>query len=531
MSYQRSLAVVAVVLLLVVAGCAGTLGAATDGTGATAQTDAPQASPTPVRDTESSALRTGTARNGTAANLTGATNGTLEVHFVHVGQSSSTLLVAPNGETLLVDTGDWRDDGRHVLQYLRANDVTRIDHLVTSHADADHVGGHAAVVEYFETEADGVGAVYDSGIVSSSETYGRYLDAVEAHDVPLYRTGANDTIPFGGVETRVLAPPAEPLADGQRNENSVVLAVEHGGHEFLFPGDGENEAESYLVGRYGAALDSTALAAGHHGSRSSSSEAFLDATRPRVVVVSSAYDSQYGHPHDETLRRLANRSVPTYWTGTHGDVVLRSDGRNLSVWTQRNATTNATRLRSAPPVEPEANGSVSYRRYFVAANDSEANESVVGTPQTVTAMPTPEPTATPTATPVPTAAATSTPASPSSVTDAPTAGTLSLVEVHADASGDEWDNLNDEYLVFTNAGDAALDLSGWTVRDEADHTYRFPDGVTLDPGASVTLHTGTGTDSATDRYWGSGAPVWNNGGDTVVVTDDEGTVVLRETYS
>jgi competence protein ComEC len=524
MNHQRPLAASAVALLLVVAGCAGALGAAADGAGAAAKADAQQASSTPAWGADSSALRTETARNGTTANLTGAANGTLEVHFVHVGQSSSTLLVAPNGETLLVDTGDWRDDGRHVLQYLRANGVTRIDHLVTSHGDADHVGGHAAVIEYFETEADGVGAVYDSGIASSSETYGRYLDAVEAHGVTLYRVAANDTIPFGGVETRVLAPPPEPLADGQRNENSVVLAVEHGGHEFLFPGDGETEAESYLVERYGAALDATALAAGHHGSRSSSGDAFLDATEPRVVVVSSAYDSQYGHPHEETLRRLANRSVPTYWTGTHGDVVLRSDGRNLSVWTQRNATANATRLRSAPPVEPEADGPVTYRRRLVAANDSEANESVVETPQTGTAVPaaTTEPAATPA----------STPASPSTETDAPAAaGTLSLVEVHADASGDEWDNLNDEYLVFANAGDAPLDLSGWTVRDEADHTYRFPDGVTLDPGASVTLHTGTGTDSATDRYWGSGAPVWNNGGDTVVVTDDEGTVVLRETYS
>jgi len=83
------------------------------------------------------------------------------------------------------------------------------------------------------------------------------------------------------------------------------------------------------------------------------------------------------------------------------------------------------------------------------------------------------------------------------------AGVLSVATIHEDAAGDEYDNLNDEYVVFENTGDAALDLSGWTVSDEADHTYTFPEGVTLDAGAQVTLRTGSGTDDETDLYWGS----------------------------
>ncbi|MFC7172825.1 ComEC/Rec2 family competence protein [Haloplanus litoreus] len=80
-------------------------------------------------------------------------NGTFSVHFVNVGQGSATLLVGPTGETLLVDTGDFTDEGRHVLDYLRRQGIDRLDALVSTHADADHIGGNAAVIEYYETEA------------------------------------------------------------------------------------------------------------------------------------------------------------------------------------------------------------------------------------------------------------------------------------------------------------------------------------------------------------------------------------------
>ena len=109
-------------------------------------------------------------------------------------------------------------------------------------------------------------------------------------------------------------------------------------------------------------------------------------------------------------------------------------------------------------------------------------------------------------------------------------GGLTVVRVHADAAGRDGENLNDEYVVFENRGDATLDLSGWTVTDAADHSYRFPDGTTLAPGERVTLHTGSGADTASDRYWGASSPVWNNDGDTVTVRDRNGTVRAERGY-
>jgi len=104
-----------------------------------------------------------------------AANGSLEVHYINVGQSVSTLVIEPDGETMLVDTGHYNDDGKYVLEYLRRHDITRIDHLVSSHNDADHIGGNAAIIDYYETEAGGIGAVYDPGLAASTLTYGEYL--------------------------------------------------------------------------------------------------------------------------------------------------------------------------------------------------------------------------------------------------------------------------------------------------------------------------------------------------------------------
>ncbi|WP_224268472.1 lamin tail domain-containing protein [Haloprofundus salinisoli] len=107
---------------------------------------------------------------------------------------------------------------------------------------------------------------------------------------------------------------------------------------------------------------------------------------------------------------------------------------------------------------------------------------------------------------------------------------LVVAEVHADAAGDDRENLADEYVVFRNDGDETLDLSGWTATDEAGKQYRFPDGFTLEPDATVTLRTGDGEDTDETLYWGANGPVWNNDGDEVVVRNDEGSVVVRRSY-
>ncbi|ELZ32857.1 beta-lactamase [Halorubrum tebenquichense DSM 14210] len=404
---------------------------------------------------------------------------------------------------MLIDTGHYNDDGEYVIEYLQRHDITRIDHLVTSHADADHIGGNAALIEYYETEADGIGAVYDPGVASSTQTYAEYLDAIDAHDVTLYETREGDTINFGDVDVDVLGPPEPYLENDDRNENSIVLKLTHGDTSFLFSGDAEDDQEAYLVDEYGSALESTILKAGHHGSVSSSSDAFLDAVDPRAVVVSSAYDSQYGHPHDEVLQRLSERSLPAYWTATHGNIVLTSDGQNITVQTQRDAPTDPNALRGGDPIEVGSTDGVSDRARIesdgTTSIDAGGNETSDDT---------------------------------DSDPDEPTAEAgLTVAEIHADAAGDDRDNLNDEYIVFENTGSDALDLSSWTIEDDAGRSYTVPDGFELAAGDTVTLHTESGTRTTTELYWGSGSPIWNNNGDTVIVTNANGERILEEAYT
>ncbi|WP_135851119.1 lamin tail domain-containing protein [Halorussus salinus] len=476
--------VVAVVVVSSLAGCLGGVGLG--GSPDTATTD---------RTTADAGLAPAPGGN--------ASDGTLSIHFLHVGQGGSVLVVGPDGETLLYDTGNWNDDGEHVLDYLRARNVSRIDYLVTSHADADHIGGHAEVIEYFETEADGIGAVYDPGIAAGTRTYEDYLDAVERHNVTLYRAQAGDEIPMAGASVRVLSPPEGYLADRERNENSLVLRVGYGNASLLLPGDAERAAERYLTDRYAGALNATLLAAGHHGSNSSTGPGLLGAVGPRIAVIQSAYDSPYGHPHREVLARLADRGVPTYWTGVHGTVVVETDGERAVVRTRRAAPTDPLDLRSASGVSPGADGPLERRATFAVGGSSGIVAADGGT--------TPE-------------------SSTADADDSDTANSLAVARVHADARGDEAANLNDEYVVFRNAGDRTIDLSGWVVSDEADHRYAFPAGTELAPGETLTLHTGRGTDGGGDYYWNADAPVWNNAGDTVFVRDADGSLVAEVSY-
>jgi endonuclease YncB( thermonuclease family) len=109
-------------------------------------------------------------------------------------------------------------------------------------------------------------------------------------------------------------------------------------------------------------------------------------------------------------------------------------------------------------------------------------------------------------------------------------GSINVKNVHEDAAGNDGDNLNDEYVVFENNDSSDLDLTGYAVEDEVGKHYDFPSGFTLAAGDTVTLHTGSGSDTSTDLYWGYGSPVWNNGGDTVYVFDDSGSTVETHSY-
>lgn len=277
--------------------------------------------------------------------------GELAIHHIDVGQGDATLLIAPNGETMLIDSGEYRDNGTEVLEYLDNHGIDRIDHLVTTHPHADHIGGHEAVIETYERERGGIGAVYDSGAMHTTKTYKEYLDAVERHDITLYQVGQEASIPFGdAVDTTVLHPPENATA-GELNDESLVLRIEFGETAYLTTGDSEGVAESRLIEAYGDQLEADIYQAGHHGSSTSSSEEFIRMVDPDIAVVSSARDSPFNHPHASTLSRFGKLGIRTYWTGVHGDTVIRTDGATVSVDTGTDGPTEPSELLGLKPTD------------------------------------------------------------------------------------------------------------------------------------------------------------------------------------
>lgn len=274
----------------------------------------------------------------------------LLISHIDVGQSDSTLVRLPNNETILIDTGDWRQQGTGVLEYLDSKEVGRIDHLVSTHPHADHIGGNAEIINQYERQKGGIGNIYDSGARHDSQTYEDYLNAVDNNNKEILVVRRGDKIPLdsNNVTVTVLNPSAESPKD-DLHRSSIALRIEYGDFSYLTTGDAEMEAEERIVSSYGSDLDSDVYQVGHHGSSSSSSEKLLNEVDPNTAIISSDYDSQYGHPHSEVLNRLDTYEIETYWTGVHDTVVVRSDGRNFTVDTESEFSTRPGEILDEKP--------------------------------------------------------------------------------------------------------------------------------------------------------------------------------------
>ena len=252
--------------------------------------------------------------------------GLLEVHFLDVGQGDATLIVHPD-VTVLIDTG--RFDRRDVVPSLRARGVSRIDLLVVTHPHADHIGQFDLVMGAFD-----VTEVWWSGSTSTSATFGRALAALEASDARYEEPRTGATTRVGPLTVDVLAPGSgDSLTD--LNNASIALRITFGAFALVTTGDAEAPSEARMIARVPDRLAAQVLRLGHHGSSTSTTAAFLGAVAPQVAVYSASAGNQYGHPHTETVERIAAAGIPLYGTAEHGTVTLISDGVTFEVRTER----------------------------------------------------------------------------------------------------------------------------------------------------------------------------------------------------
>ena len=250
----------------------------------------------------------------------------LTISFIDVGQADSILVILPNTKTLLIDGGE-RQSSTKVLSTLQEHGLSYIDVMVATHPHADHIGGLIDVINTVN-----VGQVLDSGQIHTTQTFEDLLDAIYNKQIPLRSVSEGESINLDPtVKIDVLNPPAS-IPDGANNEgefndNSVVLKLTYGNFSALLTGDMEERNEARLVFNNATILDADVLKAGHHGSRTSSSTAFLNAVTPEVVIISLAAGNNYGHPHQEALDRIsASGAQYLLRTDIDGTITLTSDG-------------------------------------------------------------------------------------------------------------------------------------------------------------------------------------------------------------
>jgi len=250
----------------------------------------------------------------------------LTVHFIDVGQGDSILLQAPNGETLLVDTGPRRKVA-NPLYYLREVGIERIDHLLVTHSHLDHIGGFSRIVRALP-----VGELWWSGYFHPTGTAERFLKKIEELKTPTRTLKRGDELTLGGdVRIVVLHPPADMKpVDHDINNYSVVLRVTYGEIDFLLTGDAEIKAERMLLAS-GMVLGSEFLKVGHHGSKTATTLMFLRSVAPGFGVISCGRNNKYDHPHASTLKHLTEANVAILRTDELGTIVVRTDGKKISI--------------------------------------------------------------------------------------------------------------------------------------------------------------------------------------------------------
>ncbi|WP_084268667.1 MBL fold metallo-hydrolase [Oceanobacillus damuensis] len=271
----------------------------------------------------------------------------LKIHYMDVGQADATLFqYSDDGKayTILYDTGDWR--GNEVVNYLQAQNVSSIDLVVVSHPDADHIGQLDKVVNTFD-----VGEVWMSGNESSSQTFQRGIEAVLNSGADFHEPRTGEEYQIGPLEIDVLYPET---ISGKANEESVSLLFTYGSTKFLFTGDAGRSDELKMINS-GIDIQADILQLGHHGSKTSSDPAFIEAVNPSVAIYSAGENNSYGHPSAEVVSLIQNAGIDLYGTDVNGTIIVTSDGENYTIATNKDGTVSpGEEPASAPPAEEKS---------------------------------------------------------------------------------------------------------------------------------------------------------------------------------
>jgi competence protein ComEC len=290
----------------------------------------------------------------------GRPDGRLRIDCLDVGQGDAALVTMPDGTTLLIDGGgrpgfgvqkknslndavvglldnddeapferDTRSIGEAVVsEYLWWRGLDRVDFILATHADADHMDGLNDVARNFQ-----VRNAFLARTPLNDPEYAKFAETLTARRIPQNMLAAGDVLYFGGVTITALWPP--PVGNHNspsRNNDSLVLRLQYGERKILMTGDVEKEGEAAILAA-NADLSADVVKVAHHGSRTSSTEAFVKATYPRLAIISVGVVSMFGHPAKDVVERWRASGAEVMTTGKRGTITVSTDGKDLHVET------------------------------------------------------------------------------------------------------------------------------------------------------------------------------------------------------
>ena len=250
--------------------------------------------------------------------------GVVEYHFIDVGQGDATLIRTPEGD-ILIDAGEnsAEDD---LKAYLDLQGVDVLYYAIFTHPDSDHIGGADMVLAEYE-----VLNVIKPELEKTTQVYKRMMEGIEAEGCKVYNALPGETYSLGEFDMFVFGPdPNNKELDS--NNSSIVIKATWGNTTAMLTGDAEKPAEESILRTFSAAeLGSMLLKMGHHGSKTSSTDAWLAAVNPKIAIISCGLNNKYGHPHAEVLARITPYvGDQIYRTDLLGSIVFITDGESFT---------------------------------------------------------------------------------------------------------------------------------------------------------------------------------------------------------
>ncbi|MEQ8153796.1 MAG: ComEC/Rec2 family competence protein [Clostridiaceae bacterium] len=247
----------------------------------------------------------------------------VKIHFIDVGQGDA-ILIQYKDKNMLIDSST-NNEEKKFKSYITALNIKKLDAVVTTHPDEDHIGNMAWVIKNFD-----IGKFYAPKKTSTTKTFENMITELKNKNLKINVLKAGSSIEFSeDVKLEVFAPNSDNYGESNNNY-SPVIKLTYGGNSALFTGDAEKESEKETLQK-GYNLKSDILKVGHHGSSSSTSTDFLKAVSPRYAVISCGKDNKYGHPHKETINKLTNIKAEIYRTDQDSTITAVLDGQNITM--------------------------------------------------------------------------------------------------------------------------------------------------------------------------------------------------------